>query len=202
MKRIVIFLAEGFEEIEAVTPADYCRRADFEVIIASCGASLDVRGSHGIIVRADTTAVQLARRSVPWDAVVSPGGMPGAANIAACADACAVIRWVWDAGGIVAALCAAPAVVLSGLGILAGKRWTCYPGMEAELGKWAGTDWREVTAGSIHTGVSHVVDGRLITGQAPGAAEEFALALVEALAGPGKAQQLRAVSCVRPERGC
>jgi 4-methyl-5(b-hydroxyethyl)-thiazole monophosphate biosynthesis len=199
MTRVLVFLADGFEEIEAITPVDYCRRAGFEVMTASCGDSLEVTGSHKITVRADISAAAAAQESRPWDAVVLPGGMPGAANIAGSADAAALIRRVWDAGGIVAALCAAPAVALSPLGILAGKRWTCYPGMEKDVPQWAGADWQRLTAGSTHRNVPCVADGRLITGRAPGAAEEFTLALIKALAGLDAAQNIRAASCLRPE---
>jgi 4-methyl-5(b-hydroxyethyl)-thiazole monophosphate biosynthesis len=113
-----------------------------------------------------------------WDAVFVPGGMPGAANLAACAPAGNFYREMTAAGKITAAICASPAVFLAPLGLLEGKKFTCYPGAEkqASRGTWS--------AGRV------VVDGNLITSRGPGTAAAFALALIEKLAGKEEVQKL------------
>ncbi|MCH5290894.1 MAG: DJ-1/PfpI family protein, partial [Treponema sp.] len=137
MRTVAVLLAPGFEEIEAITVIDYLRRAEIGVTTVAVPADgaegTTVTGSHGIPVVADTTlAAYRAARTVP-DAIYSPGGMPGAANIGANADALDLIAAVAGAGKLVAALCAAPVVVLAKTGLLAGRRYTCYPGMEESL---------------------------------------------------------------------
>ncbi|WP_059370269.1 DJ-1 family glyoxalase III, partial [Treponema endosymbiont of Eucomonympha sp.] len=183
VKRVLVFFAEGCEEIEAVTLVDYLRRASAGVISASCSDSLALIGSHGIKLCADTTAARAFKETGAFDAVVAPGGMPGAANIAACPEAVSIIEKTRDAGGITAAICAAPVVVFAKLGLLAGKTYTCYPGMEREFPKWAGADWEKRTAYSVKKETACWQDGNLVTGEAPGAAEPFALLLVELLCG-------------------
>jgi len=181
-KSALVFLADGFEEVEAVTPIDYLRRAGVRVVLAAIGAETAVTGSHGIVLNADTTiaALEKSGKLAPdaWDGVFIPGGMPGASNLAACTPVCNFFRQMAATGKVIAALCAAPAVFLAPLGLLEGKRFTCYPGMEQGL--TSGT-WTEKKA---------VVDGNLITSRAPGTAVDFALALVEKLAGSEAAEKL------------
>jgi 4-methyl-5(b-hydroxyethyl)-thiazole monophosphate biosynthesis len=196
MQRVLVFLAGGFEEIEAITPIDYLRRAGIDVCTVSCADTLELSGSHEITVRADMTAAEALAVSVP-DAVVVPGGMPGAANIASCAEALQLIKRVGEAGGVTAALCAAPAVVFAKLGLLAGKKYTCFPGKEASIPQYAGADWEKLTVGSVKRDEDVVVDGTLITGRAPGAAEAFSFALIEKLAGKAKAEEIRKGACAR-----
>jgi 4-methyl-5(b-hydroxyethyl)-thiazole monophosphate biosynthesis len=128
-KKVIVFLADGFEEVEAITPIDYLRRAGIEVSTVSVGPNPAVKGSHGISVMSDSTLLEIGRSRF-WDAVLLPGGMPGAANIAASEGAASLLRESAQAGKLICAICAAPAVVLAPLGILAGRRFTCYPGME------------------------------------------------------------------------
>lgn len=174
MKRVVVLLAEGFEEVEAVTPIDFLRRAGCEVVVAGV-SGVSVTGAHGITLSADAS---LAECSGHFDAVVVPGGMPGAANVAASPQAIDLINAVQRGGGIVAAICAAPAVVLAPNGFLGGKKATCYPGFERHFGE---TDFSEDRV---------VVDGNLITSRGPGTAAEFALQLVRALVGDEAADEL------------
>ena len=167
-----------------------------------CGKELVVRGSHGISVVADKLVEQVLwsgglSASGGSAAVVVPGGMPGAANLSQCQAARDLLGRVSDAGGLVAALCAAPVVVLAGWGLLRGRRYTCYPSMETQLEKWGGSDWKELTAGSQYTGSRVEVDGNLITGAGPGAAEEFSLMLVRRLAGDGAARRLASSALFR-----
>ncbi|MDR0456960.1 MAG: DJ-1/PfpI family protein [Treponema sp.] len=174
MKNAIVLLAEGFEEVEAVTPIDYLRRAGITVTIAAVGAigggDLSVKGARGITVNADAVLQDLIKRqAASYDAVIIPGGMPGAANIAASPEAGALIKEMAAAGKLVCAICASPAVVLAPLGILSGKKFTCYPGMEEKVldGKW--TDERVA------------IDGNIVTSRSAGTAGEFAVAIITQL---------------------
>ena len=194
---VYVLLAEGFEEIEALTPVDYLRRVGVEVYTLSCGESLTVRGSHNIPVVADMMVSGALSREDLGDGIVVPGGMPGAANVAQCEAAGKLIAQMMAAGKVVAALCAAPVVTLAKLGILKGKKFTCYPSMEAQLEKWGGPQWQELTAGSQYTGGRVEVDGNLFTAAGPGTAEEFALVLAQKLAGQDGAKQLASSALFR-----
>jgi 4-methyl-5(b-hydroxyethyl)-thiazole monophosphate biosynthesis len=171
MKKAVLLLAEGFEEVEAVTPIDYLRRAGVEVTVAAVGGTLAVKGARGVTVNADTTLREVGQKAAPWDAVVIPGGIPGASNIAASKEAGALIAEAAAAGKQVCAICASPAVVLAPLGLLSGKKFTCYPGMEEKVsdGKW--TEDRVA------------IDGNIITSRGAGTAGEFAVAVIGQLLG-------------------
>ena len=158
-KRAIVLLADGFEEVEAITPIDYLRRAGVEVTTVSIGGSRAVTGSHGIPVTADAVLADIAPEaaasqsgSAPSpdasrlpDALLLPGGGVGADNLAASAAAGALITAQLDSGKIVAAICASPAVVLAPLGILKGRRFTCYPGLEGTVNetKSTGAQWSE-----------------------------------------------------------
>jgi 4-methyl-5(b-hydroxyethyl)-thiazole monophosphate biosynthesis len=170
-KKAIILLADGFEEVEALTPIDYLRRAGVEVTAAAIGDSLTVKGRwSGLKVTADTTLAEIAKGGTGgWDAVVLPGGMPGAANLAASKETGALLKEMAACGKLICAICASPALVLSPLGLLAGKKFTCYPGMEekAREGKWS--DKRVVA------------DGNIITSRGAGTAGEFAIAIIEKL---------------------
>jgi len=176
MARALLILAEGFEEIEAVTPIDVLRRAGVEVIVAGLGDRL-VKGGHGIAVQADTTVAE-APRDV--DVVILPGGLGGANNLKASDAVQALVREVHEAGKRVAAICASPAVALGESGLLEGRRATCYPGFEDRFG--AGVTLSEDRV---------VVDANLTTSRGPGTALEFALTLVAQLVSEEKAEELR-----------
>ena len=176
MKRACVLLAEGFEEIEALTPVDYLRRGGVEVAILGLGG-LKVRGARGIEVSADAMLEDAVAASSSFDAVIIPGGMPGARNLAESRAARDLILRHAREGKIIAAICAAPAVVLhEACGLLAGKRFTCYPGMERRV------------EGAHHSGERVVVDGSFITSRAAGTAGEFAIAILGALAGNNQAE--------------
>jgi 4-methyl-5(b-hydroxyethyl)-thiazole monophosphate biosynthesis len=177
-QRALILLAGGFEEVEALTPLDYLRRAGLEAGSAAVGESRRVTGSHGITLEAEAALGELISRAggVPQlcrtlDAVLLPGGLPGAANLAASKETGDLLRAMAGAGKVLAAICASPALVLAPLGLLAGKRFTCYPGMEQGL---SGGLWSEDPV---------VIDGNLITSRAAGTAGVFAAAVIGALLG-------------------
>ena len=186
--KVLVLLAEGFEEIEALTPVDYLRRTGAEVTLAGINGKKIV-GSHKITVEADCQISDV--NASEFDMVICPGGMPGSSNIAASAKAADVIRTINSKNGFIAAICAAPVVVLAPLGLLKGKKFTCYPGMENSIEQFAGQNWKELTAGATHSKDRIVQDGKTITAGGPGVAEEFALKLVEVLFGKDKASELR-----------
>jgi 4-methyl-5(b-hydroxyethyl)-thiazole monophosphate biosynthesis len=179
-KNVIVLLAEGFEEVEAVTPIDYLRRAGITVTIAAVGGNLSVKGARGITVNTDTMLCDIIqqKKTASFDAVVVPGGMPGATNIAASKEAAALITEMASAGKLVCAICAAPAVVLAPLGLLSGKKFTCYPGMEEKVqdGKWIDN--------------SVAVDGNIVTSRGAGTAGEFAVAIIAQLLGQSEGDRI------------
>ena len=204
MARVVVLLAEGFEEIEAITPIDYLRRAGVQVetVAVPVGGKADplVIGAHKIPVKADMTFDELAMREggLP-DGVFVPGGMPGAANVGACELAIDFIKKMFEQKKLVSAICAAPVVVLGKTGVLRNKNYTCYPGMKRFEDYCGGEEKAaQLTAGSkLVPDQPFVVDQNLITGRGPGAAEQFAMALVEYLCGKESAQKIKAASVQR-----
>ncbi|MGI9255967.1 MAG: DJ-1 family glyoxalase III [Salinispira sp.] len=166
---VYVFLADGFEEVEALTPIDFLRRAGIELITVSLNDDLYPTGSHNVTVKADIRIADFAD-SAP-DAIICPGGMPGSANLAANADLVALLRESNDAGVLMCAICAAPAVTLgrSGAGILGNRRFTCYPGFEDQAGS------------GIYTPERVLYDEGLITAVGAGAAAEFSVAIIEHL---------------------
>jgi 4-methyl-5(b-hydroxyethyl)-thiazole monophosphate biosynthesis len=145
---IIVLLAEGFEEIEALTPVDMLRRAECEVYTVGI-SSRNVTGAHGITVIADKTYDEIDLSLV--DFAVFPGGMPGSLNLDSSEFTDKVIEAVTKNGGHLAAICAAP-LIFGRRGILCGKRATCFPGFEGELVGATVTDEDFVTDGNITTG--------------------------------------------------
>jgi 4-methyl-5(b-hydroxyethyl)-thiazole monophosphate biosynthesis len=180
MPRALVLLAPGFEPIEATTPIDLLRRGGVEVILAAVGtADLLVTAAHNITVKADVAFDSVATQL--FDAIVAPGGMPGTTNLAANAKVVAAIQAHYKAGKIVAAICAAPGFVLgSAAKILAGKKAAGYPGADKGITEVGGTIVNEPV----------VIDGNIITSRGPGTAPNFGLALVKALVGAEKEQQV------------
>ena len=172
-KNAIVLLADGFEEVEAVTSIDFLRRTGIEVTIAAIDGNLLVKGARGIVINADVTLYDLINQHETdvYDAVIIPGGMPGATNIAASPEARAVIMEMAAAGKWICAICAAPAVVLSPLGLLSGKKFTCYPDME------------KMVQGGHWTDESVVIDGNIITSRSPGTAGKFAITVIVQLLG-------------------
>lgn len=165
---IYVFLAEGFEEIEALTPVDCLRRAGKQVTTVGVGGKV-ITGAHQISVTADITleALKLDR---DLEMVILPGGMPGTLNLGQSEGVRQAVQFAADAGKWVAAICAAPSV-LGKMGLLNGKKATCFPGFESEL-KGARVSHDPV-----------VVDGKIVTARGAGVALEFGLKLVECLLG-------------------
>ena len=172
---IYLFLAEGFEEIEALTPVDVLRRAGLEVKTVAVGTSKTVKGSHGIEVVADVLESELGNDVL--EAIILPGGMPGTTNLEESAIVIDTLMRAIINGSLVCAICAAPSI-LGICGYLKNKKATCYPGFEEYLDGATFTDERVVR------------DGNIITAKGMGCAAEFALCIVEALLGKEKADEV------------
>ena len=176
---IYLLLANGFEEIEALTPVDVLRRAGLKVqTVAISGRS--AVGSHGIKVECDLMADEVDFSDA--EAVIFPGGMPGATNLDASPYSDKAIASVLQNGGVIAAICAAP-LVLGRRGLLQGKRATCYPGFESEL------------IGATVTDAGVVSDGNIVTARGMGVALDFSLELARLLASKEKAEEISSAIC-------
>ena len=165
-KEALLILAEGFEEIEAVTPIDVLRRAGVNVVIAGL-ASKNVRGSRRVVYIAD---MLLSEYQVNPDVLILPGGVKGAENLHHSPQVTHWVKRMNDAQKWIAAICAAPAVVLGPTGVLDGLSATCYPGYEE--------GWRDLIK---HQNQNVVVDRNVITSQGPGTALDFSFAIIEKL---------------------
>ncbi len=173
---VYLFLANGFEEIEALCPLDLLRRAGVEVTTVGINGADHVIGSHGICVQTDIPDT-LFRDSKP-DMIILPGGMPGAKNLDESKTVDTALRVAAANGGFLTAICAAP-IVLGHRGYLKGKRAICFPSFEGELN------------GAVIASERVVRDGNVITAAGMGVALEFGLALVAALKGDEAAVSLR-----------
>ena len=183
MKRVVVMLADGFEEIEALTPVDLLRRAGVEVL--TVGAEL-VKGSRGINVASDISVndfLEDCKKNGLPDAIIVPGGLNGTKNLANCKKAQNLLLEMWQEKKIVCAICAAPVIVISPLGILKNKNYTCYPTMENDFAEFAGENWQEKVSGAIHHTDNVVIDENLITSRGAGTALDFSFAIIEKLCG-------------------
>ncbi|MBN2619126.1 MAG: DJ-1/PfpI family protein [Spirochaetales bacterium] len=165
MKKVGIILANGFEEIEAVTPIDVLRRAGLEVVTLGLNGKT-IRGGHNIIIECD---YEFNDYTGSLDALVLPGGMPGAENLSNSSGVLDLINRLHKEGKYICALCASPGVVLGKTALLKNRNFTCYPGFE---GRVEGGHFLEDRV---------VVHGNIITSRGPGTALEFSLAIVSEL---------------------
>lgn len=189
MKRVFLFIADGFEEVEAVTPIDYLRRCGAELSVVGVDTKV-IRSARGLSVTCDATLSDLlgdgdeieknaAKLAVDTGLVILPGGIPNSRTLGEHTALRCFSTEVVKHGGFVAAICAAPALALGSWGMLTGKRFTCYPGM----GKDLPTPPVE--------GARVVRDGVYITACGAGAAEEFTFALIDAVYGAAKLAELK-----------
>lgn len=162
---VYVLLGKGFEETEAIAPVDLLRRANIPVLTVGIGGNV-IAGSHNIPVVSDITIEEMDLTQM--DMLVLPGGLGGVASIKASNAAMDAVRFAWENGKFLGAICAGP-TILASLGILDGKNATCYPGCEPEMG-----------AANILP-LATVTDGRIITGTSAGCAIPFGLALIAAL---------------------
>lgn len=181
MGTVYVFLADGFEEMEAFAAVDIMRRAGLNVAMITVTPDEIVTGAHGVPVLCDKNIVNCDFFDA--EMLVLPGGMPGAETLEKCEDLRKLILRTVEAQKPVAAICAAP-MILGKLGLLKGKKATCYPGFEQYL------EGAEYTAAVVEK------DGNFITGKGPGAAFDFALAIVETLKGKEKVEELKSAMCM------
>lgn len=190
MKKILLFIADGFEEVEAITPLDYLRRCGAELCVVGVDAKV-IRSARNLAVTCDTTLSELfgnggnahaaaARLAADTAMVILPGGIPNSRTLSEHSALASFIGEIAKHGGFIAAICAAPALALGKWGMLDGKRFTCYPGMGEDLPTLPVKGTRVVR------------DGAFITACGAGAAEEFTFALVDALYGTAKLDELKA----------
>ena len=177
MKKSFLFLAEGFEEVEALAVVDVLRRGNVDVETVSVSEGLEVVGAHGIPVKADRLLKDVVGGEA--DFLILPGGLPGAQNLADCRELTGWLQRHFDLGGNVAAICAAPALVLGNLKMDRKYKMTCYPGFDAYL------------EGAEYTGNMVEIADNFILGKGPGAASAFGFAILEKFAGAEKAQEVK-----------
>lgn len=181
---VYVMLADGFEMVEALTPIDILRRANIPVTTISIADKM-VKSSHGVSVQAEDTLSDTRKENIKKDIdmLILPGGGLGTQNLNACAQIHELIQYCVAQDKYVAAICAAPSVILGGMGLLQGKEATCYPGME------------EGMTGAIAKQEPFCVAGKIITGRAAGTAMDFALELCEILAGKATADEIASSIC-------
>ncbi len=173
---VLVFLADGFEEIEALTTVDVLRRAELEVVTVGIGDKL-VRGAHGILVGADTDDSRIPTKDL--QAIVLPGGMPGTLHLERAESVQRMIEFALVNGALIAAICAAPSI-LGHKGLLENRQAVCFPGFEDEL------------YGAVYCDQPVVADPPFVTAKGAGVAVDFALELVSRLDCDETAAKLRA----------
>jgi len=173
--KIMVLLADGFEEVEFVTIVDVLRRADLEVTVVGLKAG-PIDGSHGVKIMPDTSVDDIT--AAQFDGVVLPGGYPGFVNLGEDERVLKLVREMNLSGKYLTAICGAPSV-LSKAGVIEGKKVTIHPGVKDQL----------VTGNYVDQRV--VVDGQVVTSQGPGTAMEFSLKLVELFSGRAKMEEVK-----------
>lgn len=172
-----IFLAPGFEEIEALATVDAMRRAGMKIVEVSVTDTKHVTGATGQTVVADSLLTDIDPTDAEW--IIIPGGQPGADNLHSLQKVNEIIKNQYERGGKIAAICAGPAVVVAPTGILKGKKATCYPGLGNMIESEGGTYVKEPV----------VIDGNIITSEGPGTTLMFAKAIISASVGKEKADE-------------
>jgi len=176
-----LFLANGFEEIEAIAPIDILRRANINIQTVSISNTKEVTGAHGIIIHADLLFTE-AHFSIN-EMLILPGGMPGTKNLDAHQGLKKILSEQSEKGGKIAAICAAPSI-LGKMGLLKGKEAICYPGFE------------EALSGVVISRSLVVKSGNIITAKGAGVAAEFALKIVEELKGKSESEKIASAICL------
>ena len=179
---VYVLLGTGFEETEAIAPIDLLRRAGIPTVTVGVDGK-SVTGGHGITVEADIELGQMDLTGL--EMIVLPGGLGGVATVRNSPEALNALRFAWENGKLVAAICAGP-TVLADLGITDGRTATCYPGCESGMG-----------SAVMSADVPCIRDGNLITGTSAGCAVSFGLKLVEALKGKEEAERIAAQIVIR-----
>lgn len=176
MNKIMVMLADGFEEVEALTVVDVLRRADVQCDMVSIDENRNVAGSHKITVRSDYSIDEV--NTSEYDGIVLPGGMPGAVNLRNSIKVVETVKDYYSTGKIVAAICAAP-IVLDKAGIIAGKRITSYPSFESQL------------RNCIYCQDTVCIDNHIITSRGPSTALAFAYEILNAIGKEKETEELK-----------
>lgn len=176
MKDSFVFLAEGFEDIEAITVIDVLRRANIPVKTVSIGKSPEVKSAHGVTMKADLMFEAELFKDPEW--LICPGGMPGATNLYEFSALAELLKRHASGGGKLAAICAAPAVVFGQLGLLQGKEATCYPGFE------------ELCIGAHMTDRAVVSSANMVLGNGPANALAWSLSIVKETLGEQESRKV------------
>ncbi len=174
--KIMVFLADGFEEVEALTVVDYLRRKDIEVDMISITKEINVKGAHGIEVVTDKNIEDVDIDN--YEGAVIPGGLPGATNLQKSTMVRDIVKDLYKQGKLIAAICAGP-IVLQEAGIIDNKDFTCYPGFQNEV------------FGGNYVDKSLVRDANIITAKGPALAVDFALEIIKYLLGENKKEELK-----------
>ncbi len=177
MSKVLVLLADGFEEVEALTCVDYLRRASLDAIMVSTIDTLSVKGAHGIEVKADMFLKDVKEVS-HYRGLIIPGGLPGATNLRDNTEVIDLVRAFNNANKMLGAICAGP-IVLDKARILEGKKATCYPGFGKDL------------EGAILKEDLVVRDGNIITSRGPASAVYFALEIIEYLHSGDKEREVK-----------
>lgn len=186
MKESYVFLADGFEEVEALTPVDVLRRGGVSVKTVSITSSLQVTGAHGVSLVADVIWNNSLFQDPKW--LILPGGMPGATNLYEFAPLQGLLRQQFESkDGRIAAICASPAVILGQMGLLKGRKATCYPGMD-DLMEGAKPVDKRVT-----------VDNKFVLGNGPSSALPWALAILKEECGEVKSNNVANAMLLYPK---
>ncbi len=178
MAKVYVFLAEGFEDVEALIPIDVLRRGGVKVTTVSISEYTMVQSAHGVNIEADIPFEQADFSDA--DLLMLPGGMPGASNLSSHKGLCQILTAHYAAGKKISAICAAPGVVLAPLGILNGKKATCYPGFDKAL----------TEGGAVYTADLVTVDGQVTTAEGPAAAFPYAYELLSQLVTKQTSEQI------------
>ena len=184
MKGVYIFLADGFEDVEALATNDVLRRGGVDTTLVALTDDPFVESSHGVTLGADAFLPEIDTDhagTTAADVMIFPGGMPGSKNLAACTPLIELMRAHYAAGGSVAAICAAPGLVLSQLDGLEGVEFTCFEGFEDAL----------LAKGAIYTPQPAVRSGRIVTGRSAGHAVSFGLEILRGIKGDETAARVR-----------
>lgn len=177
MAKVYAMIADGSEEVECLAVVDVLRRSGIETVLVSAGESREIVSSHQIPIQADATVAETDFSD--GDVIFLPGGMPGAENLSACEPLIAALRQAYEDGRRIAAICAAPGVVLGRHGFLEGRTATCFPGFEKDF------------KGAEYTMQGVVTDGNITTGRGLGFAIDLGLELVRLLSGTDAAEDVK-----------
>ncbi|MDD5929800.1 MAG: DJ-1/PfpI family protein [Spirochaetales bacterium] len=193
MKTAAVFFADGFEDIEALSPVDYLRRAGIELTTVGVkgtpfNSTLIVTSSHKVPIITDTTLEDFLSKKIMPDCVICPGGGKGAENLSENSKLLSFLENAYDSGKLIGAICASPAVVLGKTKILENKKWTCYPDMQGN----AKSEYLDGYKDEVF-----VTDKNVVTSRGAGASEQFAMEIIRLLCGEETAEKIRKGTCQR-----